>query len=69
MKYFEEGDVLENENGVFRVALDTSSQGGCTRCDHEPFRCSNINCAHTRNGGKGFILLTELNYITHRLTK
>lgn len=68
MKYFKEGDVLENKNGVFRVALDANFQSGCDRCDHRPFGCPNMKCVSIDNGGKGFILFTEINYITHRLT-
>lgn len=64
---FKEGDKLVNENGEFRVIVETYPGRGCSHCDHKPFSCAGIRCASTDVHG-GF-LLTEINYITHRLTK
>jgi len=56
-----EGELVVNQNGTFRVAY---CQKGCGQCDHLKFSCAGIGC-----GKYDFILLTEINYITHRLTK
>lgn len=62
-----EGDRFEDEFGVFRVVEPDLL--GCDDCDHKQYRCNNIRCYPGRNPNGGFRLLTEINYITHRLTK
>ena len=57
-----DGDVFEGEHGVFRVV--TPDTGGCNKCDHKEYVCHEIGC-----GTGDFRLLTEINYLTHRLTK
>lgn len=68
-----EGDVFEDDTGKYRVMMNKK---GCNTnechtnerpsrlCDHYPGNCTSIPCASS-----SFILLTEINYITYRLTK
>ncbi len=63
-----EGDTLKNERGVFRIVTNENScyvGGSGIKCDHDhPKESCKVDC-----GVHQFVLLTEINYITHRLTK
>lgn len=63
-----EGDVFEDDTGKYRVVRNKK---GCNTnerpsrlCDRYPGDCTGIPCA-----SNSFILLTEINYLTYRLTK
>ncbi len=64
-----EGDTVEDKFGKFRVVVEAYQNTGCDHCDRKPFDCARMKCTKADNGGTGFILLTEINYLTHRLTK
>ena len=57
-----EGDTYTDEHGVFRVVKPDYK--GCNYCDHFPYACTKTGC-----GEGGFRLLTEINYVTHKLTR
>ncbi len=60
-----EGDAFIAERGTFRIVTDKAAcKVDSLSCDHLPFDCMRIPCSMHQ-----FILLSEINYLTHRLTK
>ena len=68
MPSLKEGDLFKDEYGVFRVAIEAYPGTGCTHCDHVSLPCIDIKCTTDGANSGGFILLTEINYVTRRLT-
>lgn len=61
-----EGDLCTTPLGEFRVVRPDRTY--CSACDHPRGGCGGIECGGSY-GIHGFILLTEINYLTYRLTK
>lgn len=62
------GDKFVDEYGEFWVVKPDLE--GCNGCDHKLYPCVSMGCSDQSNVlPSGFRLLTEINYITHRLTK
>lgn len=64
----EEGDTFTNERGTFRIVTNENTcvtYKNDMNCDYEQ---EGMQCDITCDAHR-FLLLTEINYLTHRLTK